>query len=152
METNGYLGNDATVVTDAPGRTDGAPPESGGLRRAWTAAWGALSAAIGVIMGLLPHILHHAGFLIGVGLFAGAVGNIVFALLGIVLSIPLLRRLYRRYGTWKAPGIALGVFAVMFALSAFVIGPLINGGPTPSDVPSPASPTTTTDHLGHHSP
>lgn len=103
-------------------------------------------------MGLLPHVLHHAGFVIGVGLFAGAVGNLVFGVLGLLLSIPLLRRLYRRYGTWKAPAIALMIFDGMFASSAFVIGPWINGGSTPSQAPSPTNTTTITDHTGHHTP
>lgn len=145
----------STSVVDlngAPGSVDTAPREPGRVRRGWAGAWGALSGAIGAIMGLLPHVLHHAGFLIGVGLFAGAVGNIVFGLLGLLLSIPLLRRLYRRYGTWKAPAIALVVFSSMFALSAFVIGPWINGGSTQPEVPSPTQTTTITDHTGHHSP
>ncbi len=35
--------------------------------------------------------------------------------------MPLLRRLYRRFGSWKAPAVALAVFATMFSLAAFVI-------------------------------
>jgi len=68
----------------------------------------------------------------------------------------LLRRLYRRFHTWKAPAIALAIFAPMYALSAFVIGPAISGdAPTPvpatttSSTPSP-SPSSTVDHGAHH--
>jgi hypothetical protein len=112
-------------------------------------AWSALTAVVGGIMGLLPHLLHHVGLLGGAVLVTGATGNVVFAVLGLLLSLPLLRRLYRRFGTWKAPALALGVFALMFSLSAFVIGPAIN-----NDNPSPDRPPAQTpgpdDHEGHH--
>ncbi|MFC5175098.1 hypothetical protein [Nocardioides taihuensis] len=108
-----------------------------------------MTAAVGGIMGLLPHLLHHVGLLGGAVLVTGATGNVVFAVLGIVLSLPLLRRLYRRFGTWKAPALALAVFTLMFSLSAFVIGPAIN-----NDNPSPDRPPVQTpgpdDHEGHH--
>jgi VIT1/CCC1 family predicted Fe2+/Mn2+ transporter len=112
-------------------------------------AWSAVTALVGGIMGLLPHLLHHVGLLGGAVLVTGATGNVVFAVLGLVLSLPLLRRLYRRFGTWKAPALALAVFALMFSLSAFVIGPAIN-----NDNPSPDRPPAQTpgpdDHEGHH--
>jgi hypothetical protein len=112
-------------------------------------AWSAVTAVVGGIMGLLPHLLHHVGLLGGAVLVTGATGNVVFAVLGLVLSLPLLRRLYRRFGTWKAPALALAVFAMMFSLSAFVFGPAIN-----SDTPSPDRPPAQTpgpdDHEGHH--
>lgn len=111
------------------------------------AAWSALCAAIGAVMGLLPHVLHHVTLIAGAALVTGLAGNLVFAILGLLLSVPLLRRLYRRFGTWKAPAVAVAVFAVMFSLSALVIGPAINSEgapkPTPSDTPSP-------DHSSHH--
>jgi hypothetical protein len=61
--------------------------------------------------------------------------------------VPLLLRLRRRFGAWRTPAIGLAVFAVMFSLSAFVIGPAINsgGGPSGGGQPSPS-----TDHSGHH--
>jgi hypothetical protein len=94
-------------------------------------------------------VLHHIGLFAGALLVTGAAGNLLFGVLGLVLSIPLLRRLYRRFDTWKAPAIALTVFAVMFSISAFVIGPAINPddpapGPTPGQVGTPD------DHAGHH--
>lgn len=112
------------------------------VRRVLASAWNAVTAAIGAVMGLLPHVLHHVGLLGGAVLVSGATGNVLFAVLGIVFSLPLLRRLHRRFGTWKAPAVALGVFALMFSLSAFVIGPAISGdesdpGPVPVKTPDP---------------
>jgi hypothetical protein len=80
-------------------------------------------------------------------LVTGAGGTALFGALGLLASLPMLRRLRRRFGTWRAPAIALGVFAVMFALSAFVVGPAISGG---ADAPAP-TPTPTVGHDGHHS-
>ena len=102
-------------------------------------------------MGLLPHLLHHVGLLGGAVLVTGATGNLLFAVLGLAFSLPLLRRLYRRFGTWKAPTLALGVFALMFSLSAFVIGPAIsNDNPKPDQDRTPGQTPDTTDHDGHH--
>jgi hypothetical protein len=119
------------------------------IRRVLASAWNAVTAALGAVMGLLPHVLHHVGLLGGAVLVSGATGNVLFAVLGIVFSLPLLRRLHRRFGTWKAPALALGVFALMFSLSAFVLGPAISGdepdpGPVPVQTPGPS------DHGSHH--
>lgn len=51
---------------------------------------------------------------------------------GLVASIPFLRRLYRRYHTWRAPDVAIGVFVAGFVLSALVISPAIRGSDTPA--------------------
>jgi hypothetical protein len=94
---------------------------------------------------LAPHVLHHVGLLAGTALVAGSGGTALFAAIGFAASTPLLLRLYRRFGTWRAPVIGLAVFAGMFALSAFVIGPAISGsggGGNPS--------TPTVDHSSHH--
>lgn len=119
------------------------------IRRVLASAWNAVTAVVGAVMGLLPHVLHHAGLLRGAVFVTGATGNVLFAVLGIVMSLPLLRRLYRRFGTWKAPALALAVFALMFSLSAFVIGPIISGddpapGPVPVQTPDPG------EHDTHH--
>lgn len=108
-----------------------------------------MTAAVGAVMGLLPHLLHHVGLLSGAVLVTGATGNALFAVLGIVFSLPLLRRLYRRFGTWKAPALALATFVLMFSVSAFVIGPAISGedqnpDPVPARTPDPA------EHDSHH--
>lgn len=121
---------DATPPVDLP-----AEPSTGRGRLA--TLWSGITAAVGAVMGLLPHLLHHASFFAGAALVTGVGGNLLFGALGLVLSVPLLRRLYRRFGTWKAPTAAVAVFAVMFSLSAFVIGPVISGTdqePAPSQI------------------
>ena len=116
----------------------------------------AVSAAFGALMGLVPHVLHHVGIIAGAALVTGVGGNLLFAALGLLLSVPMLRRLYRRFHTWKAPGIAMTVFTLMYALSAFVIGPAISGdtpAPIPKTTTSPTpspSPSSTVDHGVHH--
>ncbi|WP_198016896.1 MULTISPECIES: hypothetical protein [Nocardioides] len=120
------------------------PPHRGVL----AAAWSAVTALVGGIMGLLPHLLHHVGLLGGAVLVTGVTGNVAFAVLGLVFSLPLLRRLYRRFGTWKAPALALAVFALMFSLSALVIGPAISDAdPQPAPVPTEQ---VDPDHDEHH--
>lgn len=111
------------------------------------AARSAVGAAFGSVLAIVPHVLHHIGILAGAAFLTGFGGSLLLGVVGLVFSIPLLRRLYRRFGTWKAPTAALVVFAAMFSLSAFVIGPAISGGsssisPTPSETPS--------EHSGHH--
>ncbi len=95
-------------------------------------AWSGLLAAWGGFIGLLPHVLHHVGPLAGAALLAGATGRALFAAIGFVAAIPFLRRLHRRFGTWRAPAIALALLAVMFSLSSFVIGPAISGDSAPA--------------------
>lgn len=114
------------TVTDPPAQMDLATePSPGGGRLA--AVWHALTATVGAVMGLLPHVLHHVTIFAGAVMVTGVGGNLLFGALGLLLSLPLLRRLYRRFHTWKAPALALAIFAVMFSLSAFVIGPAISG-------------------------
>lgn len=103
-------------------------PTEPGRSRGWMhRLWDAATAAIGVLLGLAPHVLHHIALLGGTVLVAGSGGTALFGVLGLVASVPLLLRLRRRFGSWWAPAIGLGVFAVLFALSAFVIGPAISG-------------------------
>jgi hypothetical protein len=100
--------------------------------------WHGVVAAVGFLMGLLPHVLHHVAFLAGTALVAGTGGTLVFGLLGLAASVPMLVRLHRRFGTWVAPAIGLAVFAAMFALSALVIGPAISGTSPAGPAPAPA--------------
>lgn len=128
-----------------------APPTGGrvapvGRLRAW---WSALVGVIGAVVGLVPHVLHHIGLLAGTALVAGAAGTTLFGVLGLVASVPFLLRLRRRFGTWWAPAIGLAVFAVMFSVSAFVIGPAISGGA--DGTPDGPRPSPSVDHSGHHS-
>ena len=93
--------------------------------------WSGLLAVWGGFIGLLPHVLHHVGPLAGAALLAGTGGTLLFAVIGFVAAIPFLVRLYRHFGTWRAPAIALAIFVAMFSLSSFVIGPAISGGDGP---------------------
>lgn len=108
---------------------------------------GALAAAWGAVIGLLPHVLHHVGPLAGAALLAGAGGTALFAVIGFVAAIPFLLRLHRRFRTWRAPAIALAVFAAMFSLSSFVIGPAIAGGGDEPALPGVEQPG---GHESHH--
>lgn len=109
-------------------------------------AWSALLAMWGGVIGLLPHVLHHVGPLAGAALLAGAAGTALFAAVGLLAAIPYLLRLYRRFRTWRAPAIALVVFAAMFSLSSFVIGPAITGNGDPPAAPGIEQP----GHDQHH--
>ena len=109
--------------------------------------WGWIVAAWGGLIGLLPHVLHHIGPLAGAAILAGATGRVLFALIGFVAAIPFLRRLHRRFATWKAPALALVVFALMFSVSSFVIGPWISGEGSSS---GPAIGQQGGGHEGHH--
>ena len=141
----------AAVRTPAWSMATPAPPST--RRRApahpWRrlrTVWNAIVGGIAAVVGLLPHVLHHVGLLAGTALVAGAGGTALFGVLGLAASVPLLLRLRRRFGTWRAPAVALAVFAVMFAISAFLIGPAIagdGGGAGPAPAPS-------LDHDSHH--
>ena len=123
-------------------------PRRGVARRIWRRAWAALVAVWGALVGLAPHVLHHVGPLAGAAVLAGTGGTVLFAVLGLIAAVPLLLRLYRRFRTWQAPAIALAVFAAMFSLSSFVLGPAISGGDEPAArQPGIERPT---GHAGHH--
>jgi hypothetical protein len=95
-------------------------------------AWSGLVALWGGSVGILPHVLHHVGPLAGAALLAGVGGTLLFGAIGFVASIPFLLRLHRRFRSWRAPALALVVFAAMFSLSSFVIGPAISGEEQPA--------------------
>ncbi|WNB87000.1 hypothetical protein [Cellulomonas sp. ATA003] len=123
---------------DAADPRGAAPPR----RSAWTV----LTGALGAMMGVAPHVLHHVGPLVGTALVAGAGGTALFGLLGLVASVPMLLRLRRRFGSWRAPALALVVFAAMFLVSTLVIGPRISG------VDNPVNPEITDVEHGEHHP
>jgi hypothetical protein len=123
-----------------------------GERRRLAAIRDALGATAGAVLGLAPHVLHHIGLIAGAAFVTGAGGNALFFAVGLLLSVPMLRRLHRRFATWLAPAIALAVFTGLFSLSALVIGPALTGDQARPDTPAPRSPTTPTEqHSGHHS-
>ena len=82
-------------------------------------------------------------------LLIGATGQIVFAAIGFVAAIPFLIRLQRKFRTWRAPAIALVVFAGAFSLSSFVIGPALSSGSESSPAPRPGV-EQPTGHYAHH--
>ncbi|HEU4512856.1 MAG TPA: hypothetical protein VFR87_07105 [Nocardioidaceae bacterium] len=134
------------AVSEAPTDTSISPINAGGPM---AAVWDAMTAVIATLMGLAPHVLHHIGLFAGAAFVVGVGGNLLFGAVGLLLSIPLLRRLHRRFGTWKAPGVAIAVFTVMFSISAFVIGPAISGN-EPAEAPQPAGTPSRAEHSAHH--
>ena len=64
--------------------------------------YGAPSGGMGAVAGITPHVLHHVGPIAGAALLTGTGGSILFGALGFVLTLPLLWRLKRRFGTWLA--------------------------------------------------
>ena len=144
----GYLGHGERVTTIAKPQTLGrespalsGPTEVSPKRRPLAVGTGAL----GAVAGGLPHILHHVGPLVGAAMLTGALGTAAFGLLGLVLSVPMLLRLRRRYRSWWAPALALTAFTALFLFSSLVIGPLIsNPGEAASTQPGDI------DHAVHH--
>ncbi len=114
-------------------------------RRGWLARAGAaFTAAVGVVAGAAPHVLHHVGPIAGAALLAGTGGTLLFGGIGFVLTIPMLLRLRRRFGTWAAPAVALALFAVAFTVSTLWIGPAIRGSSAETAGDQPV------DHPSHH--
>ncbi len=136
----------------APPATDA----SAAGRRRFDRARAALAAVGAAILGAAPHVLHHAGPVAGAAVLAGTTGRLLFGALGVLLLIPLLRRLHRRTGSWVAPAGAVVLMMAAFTFSSFVIGPALTSGgdepeapvtdATPSAAPGSGSP----DHDAHH--
>lgn len=123
-------------------------------RSTWRAIRDGAGAVVGVVLGVAPHVLHHIGLVAGAALITGASGNALFYLIGLALSIPMLRRLHRHFQTAWAPAIAIAVFTGLFSLSAFVIGPAIsstgdNGDDPQRPAPTSPTPSPTVDEHGH---
>lgn len=128
-------------------------PAGGGARSVLGTAWAGARATIGALMGLAPHVLHHVGFLAGAAILTGFLGNAVLYVAGLLLSIPLLRRIHRRFGTWKAPTIGVMIFSTLFLFSTLVLGPLFNPDPGSGekpDAPAPSATPAAEEHDGHH--
>jgi hypothetical protein len=118
-------------------------------RRLGTRVWGGIVAAWAVVTGVAPHVLHHVGPLAGAALLAGAGGKAIFFAIGLLLSVPMLRRLYRRFGTLVAPAVAIAVFAAVFIFSSLVIAPKLTGSQQ-SQQPGIQQPAPS-DRARHHS-
>lgn len=101
------------------------------------------------VLGAAPHVLHHVGPLAGAALLSGASGRLLFGALGFVLAIPLLLRIKRRHGSWLPSALTMLVMVVVFAISTFVIGPLISGENEPASGPG-SPPSQNEEHDVHH--
>ena len=132
----------------AQGRSAACPP----WRTRASGFWAGSRATFGALLGLAPHVLHHVGFVAGAALLTGVLGNTILYAVGMLLSIPLLNRLRKRFGTWQAPALGAIAFTGVFALSAFVIGPALNPAPsTPPPAASTGAPGQPVEqHDGHH--
>ena len=108
----------------------------------------ALSGAVAAVSGIAPHVLHHVGPLAGAALLAGAGGTVLFGVAGFALSIPMLLRLRRRFGTWAAPAVATVIFTAVYLFSALIVGPALTG--ENAALQAPASTPLPSDHAGHH--
>ena len=145
-----------TPALNAPGRASAGESASARSLPRRAAALG--SSVVAAILGALPHVLHHVGPLAGAALLAGTAGTLLFGAIGLVAAIPFLIRVHRRCGNWRVPAALLATFAVMFSISAFVIGPAISGGDSagrtpatsaPNDQAEPGAPVSK-DHEAHH--
>ena len=136
---------------DAPTKTP--TGRAAGERSVRQRAAALASSAVAAILGVLPHVLHHAGPLAGAALLAGTAGTLLFGAIGLVAAIPFLLRVHRRCGNWRIPGALLALFAVVFLISAFVIGPAIAGnessGTATTGQAAPAAPSDN-GHASHH--
>ena len=119
-------------------------PPSGGRRPLRTRLLVAVSSLSAAALGAAPHVLHHAGPLAGAAVLGGAAGSALFGVIGFVLAVPLLLRLRRRTGGWRAPAGLLALFLVVFAFSTFVVGPALSDD---TDGPSRETPA---EHREHH--
>lgn len=117
-----------------------------GVRRR---AWAGVTGAVGVVSGIAPHVLHHVGPIAGAALLTGTAGSVLFGALGFVISVPFLLRLRRRFGNWRAPTVAVAVFAAAFTLSTLVIGPAIRGDDDPPATRLEPAPVGAPDEHGH---
>lgn len=139
------------MVTEA-----GSPPHSGAAPEPGRVVPGAvgsrgsaLSAAVAAISGIAPHVLHHVGPLAGTALLAGTGGTVLFGVAGFALSIPMLLRLRRRFGTWLAPAVASAIFLAVYLFSSLVVGPAISGAAPAADG-APLETPLPSDHDEHH--
>jgi len=138
-------------LAPAPSSDEASPAATGGsrLHEGVRAGWAATRAALGSLLGLAPHVLHHVGILAGTAFLAGLWGNLTLYAVGLLLSIPMLRRLQRRFGSIAAPITGVALFTIMFLFSALVLGPAINPAPASQVAPAQSS-EAGFDHSAHH--
>jgi len=68
--------------------------------------------------------------------------------LGLLLSLPMLRRLHRRFRTLVAPALAVVAFAAVFSFSSLVVAPRLTGSEKAPAAPGIQQPD---NHASHHS-
>ncbi len=139
-----------TIVADAAPAAGTSEPRGATsiVVRAGRTAATVVSGTVAAISGIAPHVLHHVGPLAGTALLAGAGGTVLFGIAGFALSIPMLLRLRRRFGTWVAPAVASAIFTGVYLFSALVVGPALTA--EPAAVEAPASTPSTSGHAEHH--
>lgn len=125
-----------TIPSTVQGPASASSPAPPVRRTVGQQIWVGISSAGAVVLGVAPHVLHHVGLLAG-ALFAGAGGSLLFGAVGFLAAIPFLLRIHRRTGTWGTPAVLLALFALIFSISTFVVGPAITT--SPSKKSSPAS-------------
>ena len=108
------------------------------------------SALVAAVSGIAPHVLHHVGPLAGSAFVAGVGGTILFGILGFALSIPMLVRLRRRFGTRLAPAVAAAIFLAVYLLSTSVVGPALTRFSLHEPSPAITSTPVPSGHDDHH--
>jgi len=93
--------------------------------------------------------LHHIGLIAGTALVAGTTGSVLLGLAGIGL-IAGTALVAGTTGSVLLGLAGLAVFAVIFSVSAFVIGPAINSDNAPNPSNDPPSPSPSAGHDGLH--
>lgn len=150
MRAHSYDATSVDRPVDSDGSTVSGQAATWPSGSRWRAVRDAAGAVVGAVLGIAPHVLHHVGLVAGTALVAGTSGNALFYGIGLVCSMPMLRRLHRHFSSWWAPAVALAVFTGLFSVSAFVVGPAIagDGDPGSPSVPTRPSPIPTDEH-GH---
>ena len=117
---------------------------------------GAIGTAWATLMGMLPHVLHHIGPLAGAAIIAGTTGIVIFGLLALALTIPVLIRVQRRCGNWRIPAVLLGIMLAAWSASTWVFSPWVQDklaepkSSTRTNVPSSIGTDKNKDHEKHH--
>ncbi|GIG26462.1 hypothetical protein [Cellulomonas denverensis] len=137
-----HTGSSLVAMPPEPVDTPAQLADATNPRSRTRALWSAASSALGAVVGLAPHVLHHVGPLVGTAIVAGSGGTALFGVLGLAATVPMLVKLHRRSGSLWLPAGALVLFAIAFAFSTFVLGPLISGE-------EPTVPSSDV-HEGHH--
>lgn len=125
MHLRTTAGIEVTIPEHGPAPMLHRTSDTGGAILRTTRSGGVVSAMTGGVAGIAPHLLHHLAPILGAALLTGATGTLLFGALGLVFTVPMLVQLKRKFRSWAAPAVALLVFAMMFSVSTFAIGPFV---------------------------